>query len=29
LQLRADANDTDGLRRIQDIISCDLERWGR
>jgi hypothetical protein len=29
LRLRANANDTDGLRRIQDIISGDLERWGK
>jgi hypothetical protein len=29
LLLRADARDADGLRRIQDIISGDLERWGK
>ena len=28
LLLRADANDADGLQRIQDIITGDLERWG-
>jgi hypothetical protein len=29
LLLRADANDADDLRRIQDILSSDLERWGK
>jgi hypothetical protein len=29
LLLRADADDADGLRRIQDVISGDLERWGK
>jgi len=29
LLLRADANDADGLRQIQDVVSGDLERWGR
>lgn len=28
LLLRAESHDTGALRRIQDVISCDLERWG-
>jgi SAM-dependent methyltransferase len=27
--LRADATDADALRRIQELVSGDLERWGR
>jgi hypothetical protein len=29
LLLRADAEDAAGLQRIQDLISGDLERWGK
>jgi hypothetical protein len=29
LLLRADANNADDLRRIQGVISSDLERWGK
>jgi hypothetical protein len=28
LRLRADAMDADGLQRIQDVMTGDLERWG-
>jgi len=29
LLLRVEAHDADGVQRIQDVISGDLERWGR